>query len=252
MNTNYFHRIDDYLMGQLNSADQQNFIQQMEMDRELAEEVKIRKTMLDNVMDLGDLHMHEMLKEIKSEVIPADSDEVSLPAKSKRKYIWLIAAAAAAVLLLLLAYPVLNAPASAQELYAQYYKAYPLPFGDRGEGLDPSFVVAGNLYQDGTYDQALPLLQAISTNPNETDDRIQLALGICQLEAQQFSKALLTFDQIKNESSNLYLDQANWYSALTHLQLNDLSTAKTLLQTIATKPKHHFYQPARQLLKKIK
>ena len=70
-------------------------------------------------------------------------------------------------------------------------------------------------------------LELLKEEPDNAE--VQLAIGICQLELEQFENASQTFTSVNNP---LYKDQAQWYMAMTFLKQSDLTSARTILELI--------------------
>jgi len=110
---------------------------------------------------------------------------------------------------------------------------------------------AGSLYQQGEYGEALPLLEQLKTT-QKGDDRTTLALGVCYLEKGEYEKTISVLESAVLKKRFLYKDQAQWYTALSYLQLDKVEESKSILLTVAKNPNAFFKEKAEQLLTHLK
>ena len=237
-------RIDDFLLDRLSEQDRIAFLDKIKSDKDLKEEVEIRKAMIEQVETMGDLKLKEKILGIQKKVEGTKKNIV------RRRFLVVLSTVAAAVLLLFLAYQWFDPKVDSQELYAQYYQAYELPFGSRSASEDKRIVEAGGLYQNGEYAKALPLLQNLETQ-GLGDDRITLAIAICQLEMNDNESAVATLRQASAKRGFLYKDQAKWYMALALLKFDQMEECSRILQSIADDHTAHFNQEAIELLETL-
>ena len=235
-------QMDDYLLNRLNEEDKKAFLIQLENDMAMQDELKLREVMIKQVKTIGDLRMKDKILDIQKKVEGKKAKTIRMG------MIRNVISAAAVISLLIIGFQWLNSPPSSQSLFAQNYEAYDeLRFGSRSDGADKKVIDAGALYQQGKYAEALPLFENLVAD-GKGDDRITLAIAICQLENKDFEKAIVTLKQASTQSGFLYLDQAQWYLALAHLQLNEMEESKTLLQNITKNPNTFFFKEAQKLL----
>ncbi|MEO1516796.1 MAG: tetratricopeptide repeat protein [Bacteroidota bacterium] len=235
-----FDKIEAYLLGQLNEADKTAFDQQIQADKELAQEVQVQRLLLEQVETLGALDMKERLQGIQQQV---RKEEIN----HRRRY-WIFATAAAVLALLLYVFlgPSLQ-NTSTEQIYASHYEPYQLSFGSRAGGNEQALIQAGSLYTQQRYEQALPLIeQLLESEPDNS--RLLLAKGICYMESKDFGKALNTFQQLIDRNDSFYLQQALWYSALAHLQLGNAIDARKLLERMQGSTENFKKKESREIL----
>lgn len=235
------NKIEAYLTGKLKGKELSEFKKQLKTDHQLAEEVKLQRQLIKQVESMGALKMKDQLLEIKEQ----------LQNRRRRLIRNLIGLTAAAVFagLILGSQFFGNTPPSSQELFAQHYQAYPLPFGDRAGG-EEQLRQAGTFYLSSKYAQALPLLeQVLAENPD--DSRSRLALAISQLELQQNAAAQQNLQLLIDREDPLYLDQALWYAALAALQQDQVATCRQHLIRLSGNPRAPHFEEAQALLKQL-
>lgn len=254
--------IDDFILDRLDHQERTRFMTLLENDNALKEELEIRKMMVDQLKTIGNIKLKDRLLKIQSSVEneeeahsgtkeEAQSEKAEAKIVGKRRFLRIAMAAAAMLLLLVVAFQFLNTELNNQELFANNYEAYELPFNNRAETTDQLLTQAGTLYQQEKYAEALPQLQQL-IDDGKGDDRIKLALGICHLELKNYDKAITVLKQASNQEGFLYQDQAQWYTALAYLQLDKVTESKSLLQQLVNNPKAYFNKQAQQLLNLLK
>ncbi|MEL6638265.1 MAG: tetratricopeptide repeat protein [Bacteroidota bacterium] len=236
----------DYLAGRLSGERRREFEAALAEDAALAEEVNVQRRVLEVIDQAGDLALKERLGELLPKYQPTP---VARPRQRRRIGWW--AAAAAAILLLLLLGPgrSLFRSSQADDIFAQHYQAYELPFGVRGnaETRSADLQQAASYYQSGDFYEALGYFEAIvAQNP---DSKYRLALAICQMEIQQYHTALQTLYTLIEPADLIYAEQARWYAALAHLALDQSFAARPLLQSLADAEDAYQGAAARQLLR---
>ncbi len=247
----------DYLSGRLSEESRREFETALTKDASLAEELEVQKAVLSVIDQAGDIELKSRLGQIlpKYKAPTGTAEQTPPPPQARRRFLGWVGAAAAAVLLLFVLGPGSNlfGGASAPDLFSQNYEAYELPFGVRGNpnNIDSTIQEATSFYQKGNYAAALPLFTEIIQQSAET--KYQLALGICQMETQQYRPAIQSFSRLINPADLIYGEQAIWYTAMAHLALDEAAAAQPLLQQLAANPNAFKSETARELLKeKIK
>ena len=134
---------------------------------------------------------------------------------------------AAAVLLLMEK----NEPATPAEIFAMHYELPTTP-NVRGGDDAPNWQDALSSFEAKNYssfiDQVMPLLD----NPDfEFQNEGYLFLGLSQLELGKNAEALDAFAKVSRASSSG--QDADWYTALTQIKMEDLDNAKEMLAKIS-------------------
>ena len=135
-------------------------------------------------------------------------------------------------------------------LFEQFFAVYPAPSEVRGnKDSDDLFEQAMYHYEHEDYDKALSLLKS----PEIKDiHKKHFYLGMCFL-AQEKLKSDKCEHHLEKvlESENLYHQHADWYLALSYLQLNKKEKALESLDAIALNESHFYREKAIELLAEI-
>ncbi len=245
--------IDQYLNQQLKDEALRDFESKMNSDAELKKEVELQALLHRGINKFAEDDMRSALKRMRTEVLTEESGAtgsakvVSLGQKKKSSSVFKWGIAAAIVMAIGLALFLFdNDPtASSSDLYASYYSPFSEEINARNSTVASTVIQASQLYKEANYEAALPLfLQSLSAEPNNAE--LQLATGICQLELQRYEKAIQTFKAVDNP---LFIDQAQWYLAMTLLKKNDVGQVKKVLENI--KNGDFKYEEAQEILGKM-
>lgn len=176
--------------------------------------------------------------------------EAQQPASSKRHWKTWAAAASIAALLGIAGWTFfIGTHANGEKLYAQNYEVYPNTAFNitRGEGEASTERDAFSAYEAHDYGQAIPLFQKL--DPNGQNTVVNFYLGQSQLAADQPGQAFDTFEKVIRANAE-FKSEAQWYSALAALKLNDRERAKELLAALVS-TKGYKAGRAKGLLKKL-
>jgi len=139
---------------------------------------------------------------------------------------------------------------SEPKIYANFYEAYkPLNMQTRGGEEDRLIWEARQLYKEGKYAEAIPLLAHCS----KSDCQLMRATAFLETEKEDSAKAI--FQELSQEQSiSLEKQQiASWYLALTLVKTEDWAAAqKELEQLLHTAKEGYYIDQAKALLQAIK
>jgi hypothetical protein len=164
-------------------------------------------------------------------------DYKTIQVKRIRKSAILGIAASIAVLISLSVWlpGVLKSEVTNEQVFDEYYSAYPCVFNKRGvsAGESASWQLAINNYNKRDYAEALK--DFISYSRFKPDNDIaNLYIGICNIETANFDKALVNFTSITNKPYSIIHDQVLWYLGLTYLKSNNRPLAIKSFEAIKT------------------
>ena len=240
-------QIDNYLMNRLSPEQRQQFERQMASDSELADAVALQKLSLDLLEAQNDTVLRDAVRRAQAQGGSGGNANNGGP----RNYgPWLIGFLLLALLGTLGYYfsqsqsPVQTTPPDAEQLFAEYFKAYPLNFASREiNGGDQAQVRANQFYRAQQYAEAIPQFQKSLA----TDDKpkVRLALALSLLANGQGDLAIDQFQKIIATKDFLYLEPASWYRSLAYLQQGDFRSTRLSLQSIRSNSQ--FYQQAQAL-----
>lgn len=239
--------IDDYIFNRLNAQAAAQFEERMKTNTDIAKQVQLRLEMKSGIEAFGRKDLKNLLQDIHQEVVPTQTI-----AKRRSLMPYLAVVAVALVLITALAW-LFGGNKQAQTpgaLYAAYFKPYQLSENQRST-TDPALFEIEGLYNTGKYEQALPLIKAHLDTASQQASSWLLAAGISALETGDTQQALGFFEKIKQNQDFNFVDEVNWYTALTHLKAGDIAASKTALQVILADKSADHYKEAQELLEKI-
>ena len=146
------------------------------------------------------------------------------------------------------------------KLYNEYFKPYPnevIPF-TRGEEVPENFahfsqeeynLVARAMkhYQRGNYKEASELFEKHVERKKENADLI-FYKGIAQLKSGKEKQAKENLNYILDIKGVDFQQEAQWYMALTYLKMNDVDSAREILNKISETPGHPYRNKAKKVI----
>lgn len=242
-----------YALGQMLETERKEFELRLESDAAFAAEVSTWLSVQNGIQAEGDRRLEEELHNLGKKLMQEKDSEFS--ATSGRVFHlprWAYAAAAA-LLLLLLAWPVYRTLQPSGPVYAgnkalfeQHFRTPPPP-----EVRDAKITSWREAYQRKNYAVSAAELEKLLADPNYTGrSEANLYLGISRLAAGQAQEALAALGQVSPDSYDW--DEAQWYSALAFLIIDDVVHAKPVLQSIADKNGHNRQKEAQEMLDTLK
>lgn len=237
-------KIDAYLLGRLEGEELKIFLENLEADSKLAEEVVLQKQLMAGIRTFGHDRMKAKLNKIHQEVM-AETD-----AATQREQWLRIAVVTVGLLLLGLILWMLLKPDKHEHLYARFYQPYSAALTSRDGDGSKELTEASFYYKDGAFDKAAELLPGVIEKIPDNPE-IRLALGICYLEAGALDEAGETFEAVLQSNDPLFRDHGRWYRALTHLKAGEKDACQRILQTLATDPNADHHEEAQELLREL-
>ncbi len=219
MNPEPKNRIISYLNGDMDDTSSRAFEQECKDDPEMMELLKL------------ELQTRFVLRETAKKVYTQNANPIKTPQFPAYR---LAAAILIFVLLGVSLYFILNKnSATPTELYADNY-SHPVvsQIRDANQPTDSLWISATQAYTQQDWNRALSLFQSYEQETDSAQNpQLYLLLGICQIETQQFSEAISSFNSITNPRHPYYYD-SHWYAALTHLSQSQISAAKEELNVL--------------------
>ncbi len=235
--------IDEYLLGQLSPSEHAAFEARLAKDTSLAQLVTERRTLMEKIEAYGDYQIKQQLKAIHQKEV----GKKPTPASFRR---WLWPLLLLIIVLLGLLFWWSSRPASPQQLYAVYYKTYPLNLSQRGEEKTSLLAQIDQYYGQGEFAIATPLLEQVLSR-DSSQSQVRLALAICHIEAQEFDQALEELHRIAAIDFDPYQAQALWYMALVYLRQGEVSKARISLENLTNDKQGDFYKEAKAILQSL-
>ncbi len=241
--------IREYLEGSLKGDVLKDFENRMKEDATLAKEVKDLKEVILGLKSLGVDKLKEEVGEWEKEY------RNSIPEnKGKVRSLSIVYSVAASIVVLVVAgiyFYSFNTP-DYQSLYAENFTPYEDMILARGEeGIADEELLSEGMtaYNEQQYDLAInKLSDYLSNNPEKYG--VAFYIGLAQLELNNIEEAIANFKIAQKDP--LFLQQAQWYQALSYLKSEQLDQAKNILQLVEDQNSHYKREAAGELLKDIK
>jgi len=243
----YTQIVNDYLSGKMSEKQKADFLKEAENNVLLRKELKLQEDLRDTIIDEGFINLRNALKQR-----PPEKKKLplyfSFYQKTSSNYI--IAAAASLALLLAsgMLFIFLNGQIVAPEQIAQKYYS-PANAIQHIRSVERSDLTgtkeAFSYYNNGQYVQALEYFQKVK---NEVISSFYS--GNCYYELDDFTNAEVSFEYVIEDYNNMFIEQAEWYIALTCLKLNEVQKAKKYFGQIA-ESESPFAARSKKILKKL-
>ena len=223
----HFDDIEAYLQRQMSTEEQAAFVQKLQVDDSLREELEAYEASVRLLELLGS----EQLEVAKSQPL--------------RKQRWW--AMAAGIIFLVLAGLLLyaNLQYSSSFLVNDQYTPPIISSLVRGENNNAETAEAIKAYADKNYQQVINLLNKQAPPSNH------YLLGHAFFQLKDFENAINQFQQEKLQTENAPTYGADWYLALSYLGNNNMEEAQAILQQIVARPQDPNQDKARTLLKNL-
>lgn len=239
-----------YYRGQLTETERAAFDQRLQTDTAFAEEVAGWAAIYKGLQQEGERQLDEQLRDLGHQLLRSDSDTGQKRVFGMPRWLY---AAAAVFLLLLLAWPVYqtlkpSVPAFADNraLFDQHFRVPPAP-----EVRDAQASAWRTAWRNKDYAAAIDGLEKLLADPATTNrSEAHLYLGISNLAAGRGKEALDALSQVGKDSFDY--EEAQWYTALAQIIVDDVVHAKQTLGEISGKQGHPHQTEAQEMLKSIK
>ncbi len=130
-----------------------------------------------------------------------------------------------------------EAGAVSNNLFEQYYEAYPAPTPVRAGGADEereTWNRAAENYGSGDYIGAIEGFKQALANQRPPDADVNFYLGVSHLELTPArpKEAIEFFNAVIDERKGKYYEAARWYRALSYLNWGKVQESKIMLERI--------------------
>jgi len=260
--------IEQYLAGQMSSAEEEAFLQRVQTEPELGEQLKLEKNMRaalddadwaftensdhDEVKAYAEAFASDNAQALKesinkaSEAYHAKEQKTERP-KARRLWIYSVAAAAVLIISFMIIKP---KPMEPGLLYSEYLQKTELPDLTTRSADDNAaeLLRAQALFNNQEYKNAVTAFQKLLVQmPSRSELYINMA--VAQIELDQFDEAIGTLDQLIG-SNLLDAQKGYWYQSLVYLKAGEPERCEALLETIIDN-RYYNHLLAAQLLKKL-
>ena len=238
-----------YLDGELEDHEKSQLEQKLATDPALQEELNNLRLAKESIRSYGLAgRVGKIHKEMMNE-IPHSTPVIQI--SRRRQIIRYSIAVAAALLILFVGFKMFqDNNMTADQLYADNYKAYELTTLRSGETEPTIFEKA---YRDKNYNEVITLYS--SANPDDIQANFLTAMS--HLELKEYDKAIENFKKNlelnKAAGTHLWQDQSEYYMALAYLKTENYSSSLELFQKINNDTEHLYHEKvSSKLLKQVK
>ncbi|MCF8364321.1 MAG: tetratricopeptide repeat protein [Bacteroidales bacterium] len=221
--------IEQYLEGGLKGNELKDFEKSLETDPELAATVKDYKMAVKSIDLYGRNELKKRLRKIHH-------DEISGKNILVRRQLLKIAAIFIGFLIVSgpFLYNHFYGQPKYQNLYEQNFTIYPDILSQRGEAIPENLMLdeAMSYYKNNDFENASVLFEALDSSDLPIEDAIIFYRGISYLGEGNPEKASGIFKIIISDTKNPFRKQAEWYLALSFINLKQPVEAKSLLEEI--------------------
>jgi len=244
--------IDRYVNMELDEDEQSSFETELTNNPDLVAELELYNEIDTALVEKDVMDLRDKLDRISKEIIKEKRKERSFIARIPKSRI--AAASIAASLILLISITTLlsrNKSSNEKELYSQYFRPYEATgiFRSNNCDLDSKISLALHKYNAAEYNQAVELfeqvLQTDATNPVGN-----FYQGMAYQELGKYDYAITAYNQVIKAKNNLFIEQAEWYSALCYLQNDNRRKAYKQFQRIAEN-NSYYSEKASAILRKL-
>lgn len=242
----YTEWIDNYLEGDLDTAERLSFEAELQVNSQLAMELRLEN-------DLQDILRDEDILDFKSKCINAQQ-EVNLQHLGRARIIHIArkywyAAASAIIILLVAGGMLLLKPGSYtnERLFKMYYKSSEVSVSRSG---NVNMVEALISFSKKDYASADMLFEKILA-AEPANYAVMYYSGITNIELKNYDDAIRKFVGVIDDGQNLYVENAQWYLGLAYLIDGQKSKALDQFGIIAAKSDHYYNSQAISILEKL-
>jgi tetratricopeptide (TPR) repeat protein len=243
--TSHGQIIEQYRFGSMNESERSKF------EQELIENPKLRhEFQLDNEIDesMKQEDIIDLCRKLNF-VMNEEKTRIIIPVRKSIHSHWYIVAASITFLILLSGAFQLIKPVkyTNNNLFEMYYTSENAHNLTRSAGNNND--EAMTKYREGDFNSALVLFNEI-LDKDPGNMYIRYYTGLACIEANLNEKAISEFKYIIDQKNNLFVENAQWYLALSYLKNAQSKEAKNLLVQISNSSNSH-NKEASQILKRI-
>jgi len=219
--------MEDYIHGNLSTAEREQFEAEMTADEQLREEVELHQQLISSVETES---VRQLLEKIHQENFESDTPVISM---SSRRTYFPLAVAASVALLVLAGWWAFFGGFAQPSYYATYFSPDPGLPTTLGYSTNTAFAEGMVSYKLEEYAEARtywePLLEADPAN-----DTLNYYTGVAFLADEQPDAAINYLKSVASSEPSAFSTSAQWYLALAYLETAQEELAKALLEDLAT------------------
>ena len=259
--TDFLKHIDDYLDGRLSQFQKQQFEDELSLNPDLQDALRLEKQMrtllsddawIDPNFSLLEsskaLEMNAFLESEEAHTI-RDSIQQIITVKNESNLVsskifkFAIAASIAAIFLISL----YNTSTNINNLYPEYMELQELPsLVMRGDHNTDVLLESELLFQQGRYEKVITKITDYQNTSNSINPISYIYAGISYLEIGDYTNAMTQFNLLE-QSNSLHQKKHLWYKAMIFLKQCDKKQLIKTLQAILQDTTNYKYQEALKL-----
>ncbi len=237
--------IERYIAGEMDEAEKQWFLKELEGNSELRHEVELRRNTDKVLMKQDVMNLRKKLNEIEHKKSAGS-------ANTKRG---LIKYAAVAAIFIIAGGIILfstQRKISNDEILDRYYMTYEATVSTRSvnEISNSDFNLALEYYKIHDYKNAAIYFNKVIFN-EPANMHSTFLNGLSNFEISNFPEAKRSFSRVIDDNNNLFIDHAQWYLSLCYIKTDEQQKAREQLEKIG-KSGSIYKKNAKQILRRIK
>jgi len=246
-----FELIDEKLSGELSGAELEAFDLDLENDADLMAEFELHKEVDEAIQESEVIELRKKLDIVHD--LTQNKKQPGLLRTILRHKLSRIAAASFVVLLIITSLSLYflqpDGNMSNDSLFKIYYQPDAALLIRGTNSQNATLIQAFQMYENKEYTNALTLFSQVLDTDSENIP-VQFYSGISNIELGQYQNALHPFNYIIEHKQNLYVERAEWYTALCLLKLNENENAVDLFRKISLSGSS-YKDKAHEILKSI-
>ncbi len=244
--------IDQFINRELSEKQLESFETELANNPDLAAELELHREIEASLNEKDVMNLRDKLGKISKDIIREKRKQRSLIARIPNSRIAVATIAASLILLISITSLVSrHKAASEQELYTEYFRPYEATgiFRYSDSNLDSKLSLALHEYNETNYTKAVKLFSdVLRYDPENPVGNFYQAMALQELG--QYQPAITSYNQVIQAKNNLFIQQAEWYSALCMLQNDNRKKATKQFQKIAEN-KGYYADKASAILRKL-
>lgn len=244
--------IDQFINQELSEAEQDSFETELSNNPDLAAELELHREIEASLQEQDIMNLREKLGRISKDIIQQKRKERSFIARIPNSRIAVATIAASLILLISISSLLSRHKAvNEQELYSEYFRPYEATgiFRSNDSNLDNKLSLALHEYNEDNYTKAVSLFQdVLKYDKDNPVGNFYQAMALQELG--QYDQAIASYSQVIKAKNNLFIEQAEWYTALCLLQNDNRKKAGKQFQRIADN-KGYYSDKASAILRKL-
>ena len=244
-------RIDDYLMNYLGTKEQQEFEELMSEDARLSSELRLNEEINSAILEADIMKLRAPMGNIIDNEQKETKIRQFIPGNFTHKTSRLIGAAASVAAVISAGAMILSQEkSSAEDLYLEAYHPYEATGLYRSGSVAAPEMEGIDLYNEQKYILALEQFNK-ALSKNSEHPMCNFYSGLCYQQLGKYDKAIAAFQKVIDENDNLFIEQAQWYKALSLLKTKDLKKAYQSFNQIVDS-NGYYSRNAKEIIKKLK